>query len=259
MAVLTRSAEHQQYADNNLTTSHHYNHDYKGELSYEALVSNFVNLMSIQTSSSTSSSSFVRPAIALRSPTVICGNTVSVTSTVDDATFTLALPFPITIYGVANTTVQVSSNGVSTRTRILLPLSLAKPCQILGIGAPITTAYANAALPQYAIDSTGVFPFWDDLFISLGTPQGIFYEVDGTAPSRSVTFEWYTSHYNNETYYAHFLISFWESMPNVTTIDYLNITDSGSGATVGIEAQTRKFDNILNTANCTHPRAVASY
>ena len=79
--------------------------------------------------------------------------------------------------------------------------------QILGIGT-VTTAYANLPLPQYAIDSVGVFPFWDDLYIYNKTTQGICYEVDGTAPSRSVTFEFYESHCGNSAAYAHFLVSF---------------------------------------------------
>ncbi|KAK5728352.1 hypothetical protein LTR15_001487 [Elasticomyces elasticus] len=169
----------------------------------------------------TSSASLVRPAVALRSPTVIAGNTVSVASQVDDAKYTVSfalhmmsrtatkirtkyiqvvIPFALTVYGVASSTVTVSSNG-------------------------------------YAINGVGIFPCWDDLLISVGTPQGVFYGVDGTAPNRAITFEWYTSHYGNATFYYHFLASFWENMPNVTTFDYLNMSDSGVSATTGIEAQ----------------------
>ncbi|KAK5736342.1 hypothetical protein LTR17_007506 [Elasticomyces elasticus] len=187
----------------------------------------------------TSSTSFVRPAVALRSPTVIAGNTVSVASQVDDAKYTVSstlhmisrtptqlhtnstqvvIPFAITVYGVASSTIQVSSNGV------------------LGLSA-ITTDYANAVLPAYTINSVGIFPCWDDMIINVGQPQGIFYGVEGTAPNRAITFEWYLSQYNNVTFYYHFLASFWENMPNVTTFDYLNMSNSGIGATAGIEAQ----------------------
>ncbi|KAK5759124.1 hypothetical protein LTS12_010732 [Elasticomyces elasticus] len=188
----------------------------------------------------TSSASLVRPAVALRSPTVIAGNTVSVASQVEDAKYTVSfalhmmsrtatkirtkyiqvvIPFALTVYGVASSTVTVSSNGV------------------LGLGTPLTTDYNNSPLPQYAINGVGIFPCWDDLLISVGTPQGVFYGVDGTAPNRAITFEWYTSHYGNATFYYHFLASFWENMPNVTTFDYLNMSDSGVSATTGIEAQ----------------------
>ncbi|KAK3667348.1 hypothetical protein LTR22_001864 [Elasticomyces elasticus] len=166
----------------------------------------------------TSSASFVRPAVALRSPTVIAGNTVSVASQVDDAKYTVTIPFAITVYDVASSTIGVSSNG------------------ILGLSA-VTTDYANAVLPAYTINSVGVFPCWDDMIINVGAPQGIFYGVEGTAPNRAITFEWYCSQYNNVTFYYHFLVSFWENMPNVTTFDYLNMSNSGISATSGIEAQ----------------------
>ncbi|KAK3658729.1 hypothetical protein LTR56_001600 [Elasticomyces elasticus] len=170
----------------------------------------------------TSSASFVRPAVALRSPTVIAGNTVSVASQVDDAKYTVTIPFAITVYDVASSTIGVSSNG------------------ILGLSA-VTTDYANAVLPAYTINSVGVFPCWDDMIINVGAPQGIFYGVEGTAPNRAITFEWYCSQYNNVTFYYHFLVSFWENMPNVTTFDYLNMSNSGISATSGIEAQGHTF------------------
>ncbi|KAK5694609.1 hypothetical protein LTR97_009199 [Elasticomyces elasticus] len=153
----------------------------------------------------TSSASLVRPAVALRSPTVIAGNTVSVASQVDDAKYTVSF-------------------ALHMMSRSWL-------------GTPLTTDYNNSPLPQYAINGVGIFPCWDDLLISVGTPQGVFYGVDGTAPNRAITFEWYTSHYGNATFYYHFLASFWENMPNVTTFDYLNMSDSGVSATTGIEAQ----------------------
>ncbi|KAK4895773.1 hypothetical protein LTR27_006255 [Elasticomyces elasticus] len=149
---------------------------------------------------------------------VIAGNTVSVASQVDDAKYTVTIPFAITVYGVASSTIGVSSNG------------------ILGLSA-VTTDYANAVLPAYTINSVGVFPCWDDMIINVGAPQGIFYGVEGTAPNRAITFEWYCSQYNNVTFYYHFLVSFWENMPNVTTFDYLNMSNSGISATSGIEAQ----------------------
>ena len=113
--------------------------------------------------------------------------------------------------------------------------------QVLGFGASsITNAYANSAMPNYTVDALGVFPCWDDLYIYQGQPQGIFYSIDGTAPNRSLTVEFYESHYSDSTQYYHFLVSFWENMPNVTTIDYLNMSDAGTSATVGIEAKTRE-------------------
>ena len=114
--------------------------------------------------------------------------------------------------------------------------------QLIGFGSvPCTNEYNNYMLPNYTDLAVGVAPCWDDLYIFTGQPQGIFYSVSGSAPSRSLTIEFYESHYSDSTQYYHFLVSFWENMPNVTTIDYLNMSDSGSGATMGIEAKGRTF------------------
>ncbi|KAF2766711.1 hypothetical protein EJ03DRAFT_297946 [Teratosphaeria nubilosa] len=85
--------------------------------------------------------------------------------------------------------------------------------------------------------NTGVLGYWDDLYIYSGTQQGIFYEVDGTAPNRNVTFEFYMSHYQSSEAYYHFLIKFFESRPHVVTFQYLSVSDCGSSATVGVESE----------------------
>lgn len=138
----------------------------------------------------------------------------------DDAVYPVTIPAPITIMGTSSTRVNVSTNG------------------ILAISS-LTTAYANSPLPQYAVAPIAVFPCWDDLYINVGNPQGIFYGVDdGAVGKRGTTFEYYLAQYQAATFYYHFLVSFWEDRPNVVTIDYLNMTNSGSGATVGINSQT---------------------
>lgn len=91
----------------------------------------------------------------------------------------------------------------------------------------------------------GAFPFWDDLYIYNSTGQGIFWQYEGTAPNRSLSFEWYTSHYHASTIYAHFLVSFYEALPGWITYDYLNITDSGSSATVGIQNTNGKDSHLV--------------
>jgi len=69
-------------------------------------------------------------------------------------------------------------------------------------------------------------------------PQGIFYNYDGTSPKRGITFEFAESEFNANSAYIHFLVSFFENLPNIVTVCYLNITDSGVSATVGIEGGT---------------------
>ncbi|KAI7352702.1 hypothetical protein KC354_g11875 [Hortaea werneckii] len=157
--------------------------------------------------------------VALRTPTVVAGSTTSATANVDDALFTVNMPFAVSLYGVASTTITVSSNG------------------ILAVASPVTTAYNNAALPQYSVCGTGLLAFWDDLIINSGRTQGIFWSSEGKPPSRSITFEFYESKYQAPDTYAHFLVSFWENLPGIATIDFLNITDGGVSATVGGQSQ----------------------
>jgi len=69
---------------------------------------------------------------------------------------------------------------------------------------------------------------WDDLHIYEGTQQGIYYEVDGTAPNRQTTFEFYLDHCcEDQGKYYHFLIQFFEKRPNIvrrTTHDAFSST-----------------------------------
>lgn len=166
--------------------------------------------------------------MALRAPTVIAGSTTSAPANIDNSVFSVTVRVALNIMGNSSTTVKVSSNGV------------------LALGASLTTAYANSPLPQYAVAPIGVFPCWDDLYIFQGTPQGIYYGVDdGAVGRRGTTFEFYEAQYQSSTTYFHFLVSFFENLPNVVTIPYLNMTDAGSGATVGIENQNGEFGPLL--------------
>ena len=49
--------------------------------------------------------------------------------------------------------------------------------------------------------SNMIFLFWDDLYYYNGSPQGIFYQVDGIAPTRNLTFEYYASHFQGQDQY----------------------------------------------------------
>jgi hypothetical protein len=96
--------------------------------------------------------------------------------------------------------------------------------------------------PNYCFGDVVAFGFWDDLFINEGTQQGIYYEIDGTAPSRQTTFEFYLTYNGSPTLYYHFLIIFYEDRPNVVTYQYLDVANSGVDATVGVQRFTCMFD-----------------
>ena len=110
----------------------------------------------------------------------------------------------------------------------------------------LTGDYNNGGLPQATTDPLGVYACWADLLINTGVPQGLYWQVDGASPNRGITFEWNTQHYNNGTDLYHFLMSFYESLPNIVTIDFLNMTGVGFASTVGVEGSSRSTSSRLS-------------
>ncbi|KAI7483699.1 hypothetical protein KC351_g4996 [Hortaea werneckii] len=195
------------------------------------------------------------PAVALASPNNIIGDIYGSPSSYDDVSLPVSLPFPLTLYGRSSSNVRVSTNGV------------------VGLTA-LNYEYVNRALPYYGypdcatqqVDDgaggtmsncfleTGVLALWDDTFIYQGTQQGIYYEVTGTEPSRKVTFEFYLSHIADRGQYYHYLIQFWEARPNIVSFQYLNVSDWGCSATVGVESQEAGlFQQYSNSQPTVYP------
>lgn len=116
-------------------------------------------------------------------------------------------------------------------------------------------AYANQALPCFegqcgddysSLPDTTAAGYWDDLYIYQGTPQGLYYEAYGVSLHRNLTFEWYTSHYGDSSQYYHFTLQFQEAQLGVMVVDYLQISDSGASATVGMQSETGRFVLLIN-------------
>jgi len=82
-----------------------------------------------------------------------------------------------------------------------------------------------------------VFGYWDDLYIKAGTSQNIYYAVNGIAPNRTITFEFYCTHYGLFSEYYHFQIVFFENLPNIVKYIYFEASDSGSSATIGVQSK----------------------
>lgn len=133
-----------------------------------------------------------RPQIALRSPIPIVGDAISSPAEYDDFNYTYTSPWAIGFNGRSSTGCVLAING------------------IIGMAPVYANAYTNAqmgAAGQTGAAVNAAFPFWDDLLIAKGLPQGIFYQTEGATGNRSVTFEWYTTKYNNTVNYAHFLVT----------------------------------------------------
>ncbi|THX46642.1 hypothetical protein D6D06_09994 [Aureobasidium pullulans] len=155
------------------------------------------------------------PAVALSQPTAIAGNVNGAPNYVDDQVFSLSLPVALTLYGQSSTNVMVSSNAV------------------LGLGS-IDASLGYEQMPITRWLGPTVLGLWEDLLIYAGTQQGIYYQVSGSAPSRQTTFEFYIGSFRSQTEYYHFLIKFAEDKPNIVTYQYLEVSDRGATAVVGV-------------------------
>jgi hypothetical protein len=92
-------------------------------------------------------------------------------------------------------------------------------------------------LPTESFDGPTVFGFWDDLKIYSETGQAVYYLVNGTAPNRIITFEFYESDFASSIQYYHFQMIFEENLPNIVKCVYFEISDNGTSATVGVQGQ----------------------
>jgi hypothetical protein len=131
------------------------------------------------------------------------------------------VPFPVTIYDETSSQIYVSSNGFIS----------------LWVDTPAFSP-DNNDLPDYRIATTAIFPAWDDLYIYQGAPHGIFYATEGEVGSRGVTIEYKLATLVAGHVTFNFLVTQWEDLPGVWTVHYLEMTNSGSTATVGIQSES---------------------
>ncbi|RGP67597.1 hypothetical protein FSPOR_5784 [Fusarium sporotrichioides] len=156
--------------------------------------------------------------VTLSNPIPIVGSLGGATNDFDDIFYPIVSSFPVTIYDHSSTNVFVSINGLLSldtgdRTYTHQPLP-----------------FRTGGLPAHTL-----FPFWCDLFIYKDTPQGIYYEIVGQAPSRSICIEWYVSRYGDKEQYYHFLVLFEEARPNIVTYKYFEALDKGGKCTIGAQ------------------------
>lgn len=69
-----------------------------------------------------------------------------------------------------------------------------------------------------------------------GDPQGIYYQYGMTNNvNTDVTFEYYLSHWYNNSQYYHYTVYYDSLDPGVFTYKYYQISDNGYSSTVGIQ------------------------
>lgn len=158
--------------------------------------------------------------VRLRNPIAIMGALSGASDSIDDVFKPIELPFAVSLYGHASTHVYVSDNGILS----------------LDSGTSARSTIRWKPLPfRENIPPYSMFPFWADLMISKGKAHGVYYEVAGEAPNRSLTVEWYVTRYGQEKQYFHFDLSLEEARPSVVTFRYYDAKDEGAQCTVGVQ------------------------
>ena len=142
----------------------------------------------------------------------------------DDSSASVALPFPVTLYGDVYTTASISSNG------------------FIRLGSGAATAYVNAAIPTGAEPNALIAPWWDDL--NPATGGAIRSLTTGVAPNRTFTVAWVgVPHIAGVSTAVSFEAVIDEATGDIT-FNYLDATtgntasDHGVGATIGLENGT---------------------
>jgi hypothetical protein len=144
----------------------------------------------------------------------------------DDCSTSVALAFPFSYYGVAQTSVSIISNGK--------------------LAFPGGTAYSNTC----TIEANTIAVFWDDLYPPSG--GAIRYQTFGTAPNRHMTVQWNIPHISETGLYDIRAVLYEGSndidMCYVDTMSTSTTTENGASATVGINGTSDQLQFSCNSA-----------
>ncbi|KAL9129307.1 MAG: hypothetical protein Q9217_002218, partial [Psora testacea] len=184
--------------------------------------------------------------VTLRNPIPIIGSLKGALDKVDDQFFRFDLPFAITLFNHRSEKVFVTDNG-------MLCMDQATDARKYKDGKSLP--FRSDDFPVYSL-----FPFWADLMIGKDKPHGIFWEMVGNSPARSLIVEWYVTRFGQESQFFHFNLLYEEARPNVVTFKYYDTAEEGNH-TIGVQGpnsykmfshdQKRRFEGVqvvFNTA-----------
>lgn len=151
----------------------------------------------------------------------ISSSGVSLLANSDDASTTINLPFAFRFYGVSQSSVCVSTNG------------------LLSFGGCLAGDFSNFDLTAFAPnpDLPLIAPLWQDLTFLNG--NAVFYQTLGSAPNRRFIIQWHNAQILNTPGTLNFQVELRESS-NQIVFRYLSTTvtdgkfSSGGAASVGI-------------------------
>jgi hypothetical protein len=163
--------------------------------------------------------------VTLDDPITIAGSLSGADSDIDDKFWKIpTLPFAVSIYGHSSKNLFVTDNGM-----ICFDQDIRKPADHL----------QAKELPYNGAPPYTLFPFWTDLMLVKGKPHGIFYQITGQPGVRTLTVEWYVTHFRNKDLYYQFTASLEEAKPDFATFRYYKVQDKGENSTVGVQGSSQ--------------------
>ncbi|WP_033222468.1 S8 family serine peptidase [Kitasatospora phosalacinea] len=156
----------------------------------------------------------------------------------DEDAKTVALPFPVTYYGVKYTSAAVTTNG------------------LVDFLEPRIGDYANTALPTAYKPNGVVAPFWDDL--TLDKKATVTTATTGTTGKRTFAVVWNNVPLVSDSSKRVTFEVLFDEATGAITFQYQTVPGAGSGATVGLENQagTDALQYSFNQAVLTNGSAI---
>ncbi|EPS40491.1 hypothetical protein H072_5630 [Dactylellina haptotyla CBS 200.50] len=163
------------------------------------------------------------PSLALATPTSVFQFPIDkpATFSLDDPYYRVEFDFEVEVYGFKSNLIFVSVNG-------LIWLDEFAEGNYWYYFTDGDVNGADLPLEPLALPDIAILPFWTDMFVNGGQVQGIWYEVSGSAGSKSVTFEYLASAYGSTDNDYHFTVTLSEGS-NKVSVHYLNVLDSTAG------------------------------
>ncbi|MFJ8822743.1 S8 family serine peptidase [Streptomyces sp. NPDC102467] len=144
--------------------------------------------------------------------------TTKVALTGDEDAKSLALPFPVSLYGVSYTSASVTTDG------------------LINFLSPRVGDYENTALPAAARPNGTVAALWDDLV--LDNKSSVQTATTGAKGNRKFAIVWNQAAYANGSGDRATFEAVFDEATGSVTLQYKTVGDRGASATVGIENQT---------------------
>ncbi|KAF2451965.1 hypothetical protein P171DRAFT_478985 [Karstenula rhodostoma CBS 690.94] len=107
-------------------------------------------------------------------------------------------------------------------------------------GSTDSGTYVNQPWPNRAAGDPSWVAYWADLFISSGTAQGMYCQIDGDEGHRTLSIEYFMSFYGASSAYTHFMVILFEDEIGRVVFSYFQTTSQKASTntaygTIGVQ------------------------